>query len=85
MNETPQITIYGTSWCGSSRRVRHFLDGLNIPYDWKDIELDPEAAEFVEKINHGNRSVPTIKLKDGSTLVEPSNSELASKLGIKLE
>ena len=84
MTETPEITIYGTSWCGGSRRARRLFDSHQIPYRWVDIDLDPEAAKLVEKINRGYRSVPTLVWKDGSTLTEPSEEELARKLGIKL-
>jgi mycoredoxin len=85
MTETPEITVYGTTWCGGSRRVRLLLEEHNIPYRWVDIDLDAEAATFVEKVNRGYRSVPTIVWKDRSTLVEPSNNELARKLGVNLE
>jgi hypothetical protein len=33
-------------------------------------------------MNKGLRSIPTILFGDGSILVEPSNAELARKLGI---
>jgi len=38
---------------------------------------------FVEKVNKGKRIIPTILFEDGSTLVEPSNAELAAKLGLQ--
>ena len=80
----PEITFYGTKWCGDSRRARRVLDQHEIPYRWVDIDVDDVAAHFVEGLNHGFRSVPTIVWPDGSTLVEPSNEELAKKLGITL-
>jgi mycoredoxin len=83
MNISPQLTIYGTSWCGGSRRARALLDKNNIAYTWIDIEADEEAAKYLEKVNHGFRSVPTIEWPDGSILVEPSINELSKKLGIE--
>ena len=82
MTEAPQITLYGTSWCGGSRRARQMLDQNNIPYHWIDIEEDEQAAKYVESVNRGYRSVPTILWPDGSMLVEPSDAELSKKLGI---
>ena len=38
---------------------------------------------FIEKVNNGKRIIPTIVFPDGSTLVEPSNVELAEKLGLQ--
>jgi len=83
MEEAPQITLYGTNWCGASRRVRLLLDSHSIPYIYIDIDLDREAAKHLEELTHGYRSVPTLVWPDGSTLVEPSNTKLAEKLGIK--
>ena len=80
----PEIVIYGTSWCGGSRRARLLFDRHGVAYRWVDIDRDPDAAAFVEKANRGNRSVPTIVWADGSMLVEPSENELAKKLGITL-
>jgi len=84
MNATPEIILYGTTWCGSSRRARLFFDQHHLPYRWVDIDNDEKAALYVESLNHGNRSVPTIVWPDGSMLVEPSNESLARKLGVEL-
>ncbi len=73
--------IYGTSWCPDTARARQCLSRRNIPFVWCDIEKDKEGCAFVEKVNGGNRSVPTIVFPDGSILVEPSNFELEKKLG----
>ena len=84
MNVTPLITIYGTSWCGGSRRARLLFDRNNISYTWIDIDLDDKSAKYVESLNRGFRSVPTIVWPDGSMLVEPSDAQIAKKLGIDL-
>jgi mycoredoxin len=77
-----EIIVYGTNWCSSARRARGLLDQHRIPYRWVDIDRDPEARAYVEKVNRGYRSVPTIVFPDGSILVEPSNAELAEKLAL---
>jgi mycoredoxin len=82
MSDAPEITLYGNTWCGGSRRARLLFDRNEIPYRWVDIDLDEEAAKYVESLNHGCRSVPTIVWADGSMLVEPSEEELAKKLGV---
>lgn len=53
---------------------------LGTAYQDIDIETDPQAARFVEEINHGSRSVPTIIFPDGAILVEPDNDSLRKKL-----
>ena len=76
------ITVYVTAWCGDCRRAMAFLEAHHIAYASVDIEKNAAAMALVKKLNHGNRSVPTIVFPDGSTLVEPSNAQLAQKLGV---
>jgi mycoredoxin len=75
-----QIRVYGTAWCPDCSRAKQVFNKTNVQFTWIDIEQDPEAAEYVEKVNQGYKSVPTIIFPDGSVLVEPSNAELESKL-----
>lgn len=76
------IVCYGTCHCPDCWRARWLLDRHQIPYRWIDIEKDPEARAYVEEMNGGYRSVPTLVFPDGSILVEPSNAELIEKLGL---
>ncbi len=79
----PTITLYGAYWCPDCRRSKQFLGEHQIPYRWVDIEQDPAAEQHVLDVNHGKRIIPTIEFGDGAVLVEPSNAELAAKLGLK--
>jgi len=83
LSVTPEITIYGNSWCGGSRRARLLFDQHHIPYRWVDIEQDPEGEKYVLQKNGGKRIIPTLEFPDGSILAEPTNAELAAKLGLK--
>lgn len=74
------IKFYGNSWCPSSRRARKILEAKGVEFEWINIDEDPDGREFVMEVNNGNRSVPTIVFPDGSILVEPSRSELLSKI-----
>jgi thioredoxin reductase (NADPH) len=78
-----QITVYSTVWCPDCKRAKKFFGEQRVPYVNIDIEHDSEAMAYVEKVNHGMRTIPTIVFPDGSILVEPSNAELAKKLGLK--
>ena len=76
------VVIIGADWCGDCYRAKQLLDRNQIPYRWIDIDHDKQAEQLVLEINHGLRIIPTILFEDGSSLVEPSNSTLASKLGL---
>ncbi|MPM86781.1 putative glutaredoxin.1 [bioreactor metagenome] len=78
MAET-KIKLYGTTWCGDTRRARQFFEMNNIEYEWIDIDQDEVAAEYVKSVANGYRSVPTILFPDGTILVEPSTYDLKEK------
>jgi mycoredoxin len=74
-----KIKMYVTTWCGDCRFAKRWLDAHGVSYEIINIETDEDAAAIVQRINGGNRSVPTIIFPDGSILVEPGPRELAAK------
>jgi thioredoxin reductase (NADPH) len=77
------IRVYGASWCPDCRRSKRFLGDQRVPFEWHDIEVDPDGVRVVQEHNGGNNIIPTIVFPDGSHLAEPTNEELASKLGLE--
>jgi thioredoxin reductase (NADPH) len=77
------VTVYGATWCPDCKRAKQFLGEQRVHYNWVDIEQQPESVAFVEGVNNGKRIIPTIVFDDQSILVEPSNAELAAKLGLQ--
>lgn len=75
-----KIIVYGTRWCGDTRRALRILDERKIDYEWINIDKDEAGEKFVIQANRGNRSVPTIIFPDETLLVEPSNQVLNEKL-----
>lgn len=80
--QNTKIKMYGTNWCSDTRRAKAVFDRNQIDYEYIDIDKDADGRAFVQSANNGMRSVPTIVFSDGSILVEPSNAELESKLGL---
>ncbi len=78
-----KLTVYGATWCSDCKRTKKFLGEQRVHYDWVDVEHDAEGLALVERINQGKRSIPTLVFGDNSVLVEPSNAELAAKLGLQ--
>ncbi len=79
----PTLTVYGAYWCPDCRRSKQFLGEHQIPYRWVDIEQEPDGERLVIEKNGGKRIIPTVVFDDGSFLTEPSNAQLAAKLGLK--
>ena len=74
------LTMYSTTWCGYCRRLKLQLEAADVAFDEVNIEQDPNAAAFVEGVNGGNRTVPTVRFPDGSALTNPSMAQVTAKL-----
>ena len=81
------ITMYGADWCGDCVRAKRFFADNKVDYRWVDLEND-ENKHFIDsevlRRNNGKNSIPVIVFADDSHLTEPTNAQLAAKLGIKV-
>jgi thioredoxin reductase (NADPH) len=77
------IKLYGTNWCSDCKRSKKFLGEQRVHYEFIDIEEDVEGQTFVQKVQNGGMTIPTIVFDDGSVLIEPTNAEMAVKLGLE--
>jgi mycoredoxin len=80
-----ELTMYSTTWCGYCRRLKLQLDEAGIAYREVNIERDPEAAAFVEGVNGGNQTVPTLLYPSGRTATNPSFAEVKAELAATAE
>ncbi len=76
------LTMYTTVWCGFCQRLKAQLGREGIEVVEVDIEADPEAAAFVEGVNGGNQTVPTLLFADGTTMTNPSLGQVKAQLGL---
>jgi thioredoxin reductase (NADPH) len=85
MPSIPQtsIKLYGTNWCSDCKRSKKFLGEQRVRYEFINIEEDQAGQQYVLQVQHGGLTIPTIVFADGSMLIEPSNAELAAKLGLE--
>src|SRR6266536_4172661 len=77
------IKLYGTDWCSDCKRSKRFLGEQRVHYEYVNIEENMEGQAFVKELQKGGLTIPTIVYEDGSVLIEPSNAELAAKLGLQ--
>lgn len=76
--------MYGAEWCPDCRRTKTYLDKNGIPFEYVNVDLEPEASLLVEKINNGKRIIPTLVIDDTS-YSNPQNHQLAGLLGVNLK
>lgn len=76
------VKMYTTAWCGYCQRLKAQLAREGIEITEIDIEADPEAAAFVESVNGGNQTVPTVVYPDGTAVTNPSLKDVKAHLGL---
>ena len=78
-----EITMYGTLWCSDCKRTKKFFGEQRVHYDFIDIDGNEAGLRAVEEANGGKHIIPVLTFGDGATLIEPSNADLAKKLGLQ--
>jgi mycoredoxin len=73
------IEVYGTNWCAATQMLRRYLDKLGVPYVYRNMDEDEEAARQVRWWTGGFLSHPTLQI-GGNVLVEPSLEEVRHTL-----
>ncbi len=76
------VTMYTTTWCGYCQRLKAQMGREGIEFTEVDIEVNPEAADFVMSVNGGNQTVPTLLFPDGTAATNPSINDVKARLGL---
>ena len=77
------IRVLGHQWSAQSHQVKSFLARNLVPFQWLDIEIDEEARHLLELSGSDDSQLPLVLFPDGPTLTQPTNLEIAEKIGLK--
>lgn len=77
------IRVLGSKWSPQSYSTREFLSRNRVGYEWVDVDLDAPGRTLAESLAGDLTHLPIITFPDGSHLVAPSTSELATKIGMQ--
>lgn len=58
--ERTPLVVYTTSWCSDCEAVKRTLEKWDVAFEEVNIERDEDAARYVQEVNGGRRSVPTL-------------------------
>ena len=75
--------MIGHRWSPATHAARDFLSRNQLPYQWLDLDDDPEARRILESTNGEAKDFPLIVFSDGSQMQNPSNREVAEKVGLQ--
>jgi glutaredoxin len=74
-----QVNVYGAEWCGDTQAALALLEELGVPYQFRDVDEDLAADNWVRIHNDGKQKLPTVRIGD-QVLSVPSETELESAL-----
>ena len=77
----PETKLVGHRWSARSSEVREFLARNQVPYRWYAAD-EPEGRRLLEAAEADELALPVVITPDGEALVQPSDRELAGKVGL---
>jgi thioredoxin reductase (NADPH) len=77
----PETKVVGHRWSARSSEVREFLARNQIPYRWYAAD-EPEGERLLEAAQADGLQLPVVITPDGDPLVEPTDAELAARVGL---
>jgi len=77
----PELKVVGHRWSARSSEVREFLARNQVPYRWY-LADEPEGKRLLDAAEADAMSLPVVITVDGEVLVEPSDAELAARVGL---
>ena len=79
------VQVVGTRWGALDHELREFLTRNHVGYRWLNPQTQPEALELLRSRGVDDARLPVVIFSDGTSLVQPSQQELAGKVGLKTE
>lgn len=79
------IRVIGNRWSPRSHEVKDFLARNQVPYQWLDIESSEEAQQLVDFAACDRLQLPLVLFTDGSSLLQPTNIQVAEKIGLQTQ
>ena len=82
------IRVIGNRWSPKSHRIKDFLGRNQMPYQWLDVDTNEKACDLFNRVSSNSnsaRQLPLVLFPDGSKLIEPSNVQIAEKIGLKVQ
>jgi thioredoxin reductase (NADPH) len=77
----PETKVVGHRWSARSSEVRDFLTRNQVPYRWY-LSDEPEGERLLTAAGADGLALPLVITPDGESLVEPTDAELAARVGL---
>lgn len=77
------VRVVGSRWSPRLHQIKDFLARNHVPYQWLNIESDEGHRLVSYTISSDSKCQALVIFSDGSHLVEPTNIQIAEKIGLK--
>ena len=77
------LRIIGDRWSARTYQLKDFLARNLVPYEFLDVERDDEATHLIKRSGADADALPLVLLADGTALVQPSQLDIASRIGLE--
>lgn len=77
------LQVVGHRWSALSHQAKEFLGRNQVPYLWKDLESDHEAARLLTERGYDLSDLPLVILENGTIVKHPTNIELGQLVGMQ--
>jgi thioredoxin reductase (NADPH) len=81
------LRVLSDRWSPKSYALREFLARHQVPFRWLDVERadrDSEVRTAIAALNGMTTQLPLVLFPDGTSVSDPSNLELAERIGMRL-
>ncbi len=79
------LRVIGLRYGARDAQVRNFLTRNAVPYVWLDPDHSAEARDLLERHHLDGSKLPVVLFPDGTFLMQPEQTELASRIGLRTE
>jgi thioredoxin reductase (NADPH) len=79
------IQVISTRWGAGDHEVRNFLSRNRIPFKWLNPEQTPECLDLLRAKAIDEAKLPVVLFGDGSALIQPTSTDLASRVGLRTQ
>ena len=77
------VKVVGHRWSPEAHRIKDFLARNLVAFEWHDIEMEPTSCVAMEKAEAERPGQTMVIYADGSHMLEPTNAQIATKVGMK--
>jgi thioredoxin reductase (NADPH) len=78
------IRIVAHRWSPEAHELKDFLARNHVPYQYLDIEQDPEAGRTLQRLELEKLRLPLVIFADNSTIEAPDPRTVAEKIGLSI-